>query len=117
MNKGQRARKKTLRNKVVEHHVLYEYSGLTHKQEPITVYIFNNEHWLASQLQRRGKYVSKGFLQVLKQFILIREITGNFVDIGRTDLSASQTDTIKELDRRDVVADKQDKTGAECQPT
>jgi len=90
MNKGQRARKKTLRNKIVEHHINYEYNGLTHKQEPVTVKIYNNEHWLISHLQKRGKYVSKGFLQTLKYFVWLRETTTNFVD-----LSGETLDTIK----------------------
>ena len=69
MNKGQRARKKTLRNKVLDHHVLYEYNGLTHKQDEITVPIYHNEHYIVTLLQRRGRYISKGFIRVLQFFI------------------------------------------------
>jgi len=91
MNKGLLARKKVLRNKVVSHHILYEYNGLTHKQEAIKVDVYSNEHWLISHLQKRGKYVSKGFLQTLKHFIWLRETTNAFVDLPR-----SQDNTIQE---------------------
>lgn len=97
MNKGLRKRKKTLRNKIVEHHIIYEYNGLTHKQEEIKVNIYNNEHWLISHLQKRGRYVSRGFLQTLKHFIWLRETTGNFVD-----LSNQKTDTIEKIEEGDT---------------
>lgn len=93
LNKGLRKRKETLRNKVVPHHIAYEYNGLTHKQEEIVVPIYNNEHWLVGHLQKRGKYVSEGFLQTLKHFIWLRETTGNFV---RLELPPKADDTIKE---------------------
>jgi hypothetical protein len=85
MNKGLRALKKKLREKVVGHHINYEYNGLTHKQEAVIVPIYHMEHWIVSQLQRRGKYVSKGFLQTLKHFVWLRETTGNFVDLQLED--------------------------------
>jgi hypothetical protein len=81
MNKGLLARKKILRSKVVEHHILYQYDGLRHKQAPISVHIYNNEHYILSLLQKRGKWVSWGFLQSLKQFVWERETTRHFDDL------------------------------------
>lgn len=95
MNKGLRKRKNTLRNKIVPHHIAYEYNGLTHKQEAIVVPIFNNEHWLISHLQKRGKYVSQGFLQSLKHFIWLRETTGNYQI-----LPPVTTETIKKIEEK-----------------
>ena len=81
MNTGQRKRKKTLRSKVVNHHLRYEYNGLTHKQEERTLPVYFNEHYIIKLLQTRGKWVSKGFLFILVDFVLDRLITGNFVDL------------------------------------
>ena len=79
--KGLAKRKKTLRSKVVSHHLRYAYNGLTHKQDERTVTIYNNEHYITRLLQTRGQYVSKGFLFVLADFILDRLITGNYKDL------------------------------------
>jgi hypothetical protein len=79
----------------VEHHINYEYNGSTHKQEAVTVAIYNNEHWLIGHLQKRGKYVSKGFLQTLKYFIWLRETTGNYVTL---DLPPKADNTIQKIE-------------------
>lgn len=62
----------------------YEYNALTHKQNARTVQLFSNEHYLTRLLQTRGKYVSKGFLFVLVDFIFDRLLTENFVDLSIT---------------------------------
>lgn len=81
MNKGQLARKKILRSKIVGHHLRYTYNGLTHKQDERVVQIYNTEHYITRLLQTRGRYVSKGFLFVLVDFILDRLVTGNFTEL------------------------------------
>ena len=82
MNKGQRARKKILRSKIVAHHILYSYDGLRHKQIPIEVNIYNTEHYITRLLQTRGKYISKGFIRVLKFFIFENEEKA--IDLSRS---------------------------------
>lgn len=91
MNRGLRKRKEILRKKIVSHHLRYAYNGLTHKQDERTLLIFHTEHYITRLLQTRGKYVSKGFLFVLADFILDRLITNNY-----TNLQESHTNTIKE---------------------
>lgn len=103
MNKGQRARKNTLRKKVLNHHILYQYDGLTHKQKAIEVPLYHNEHYIVKLLQTRGKWVSRGFLQSLKYFIWERETTNNFVDLPR-----SQENTIQKTESKNT-------TGEPCQ--
>lgn len=93
MNKGQRTRKNALRSKVVAHHLRYSYNGLTHKQDERIVHIYNTEHYITRLLQTRGRYVSKGFLFVLVDFILDRLVTGNYVD-----LQLNVTNTIEKLE-------------------
>lgn len=92
-NKGWAKLKKVLRNKVIEHHISYEYSGTTHKQEEIVVPVYYMEHHLLTQLQRRGKFVSKGFLRTLEHFIWKHKESA-------TDLSLEVSDTIGEVDER-----------------
>lgn len=84
MNKGQRKRKKTLRNKVVEHHIVYSFDALRHKQTEIVVPIWNTEHYICRLLQTRGKYVSKGFLKHLKFFIWKHEESAVDLSINNT---------------------------------
>jgi len=50
---------------VQEHHISYD--------PEITVNIFKGEHWLLTQLQRRTKHVSKGFITSLKVWIALNE--------------------------------------------
>ena len=76
MNKGQAARKKTLRNKVVEHHIIYNFNHLAHKQKEIVVPVKYMEHWILTQLQRRGNTISRGFVNSLKYLIWMWETTG-----------------------------------------
>ena len=93
--------RKKIRNKVVLHHVLYEYDGCSHKQKEVVVPILYIEHHFLTQLQRRGKYVSKGFLDSLKHFIWVRETTGEYIILD-TNLSEYTADTIiKEKDGKD----------------
>ena len=54
-----------LRKKPVQNHHL-SYSP------EVTVKIFKDEHWVLVQLGRR-KYISKGFIRSLKQYVLDRE--------------------------------------------
>lgn len=53
----------------VRHHITYDYDGVRHKQTGIVVPIFPAEHFLCTQLQRRGSLISKGFLKHLEFFI------------------------------------------------
>jgi len=50
---------------VQQHHI-------SHDPE-VTVKIFKGEHWLLTQLQRRTKHVSKGFITSLKVWIALNE--------------------------------------------
>lgn len=77
------ARAKLRRSRVVKHHVTYAYNGLTHNQEEIIVPIFNMEHHICTEMQRRGQYVSKGFIDWLKYWIWERETTGKFTDLSQ----------------------------------
>lgn len=84
-NKGYYKRKAALRNKLISHHVRYQYDGISHKQEPRTVKIYNTEHYVTRLLQTRGHKVTKGFLLVLADFILDRLITGDYIDAKMVD--------------------------------
>lgn len=90
VNKGLRALRKKIRGKIVEHHILYEYDGCAHKQKEVKVPIFYIEHHIITQLQRRGKWVSKGFIKALKHFIWLYEDSA-------VDLSAVDGDTIEKV--------------------
>lgn len=69
--------------KTVSHHVLYAHNGVgNHEQIDITVPIFSSEHHILTALQRRGKNVSKGFLNALKYFIWERETTEQYYNLG-----------------------------------
>lgn len=72
--------KKTIPN-VMIHHVIYAYSGTKHKQEGIVIPIYTTEHHLLTSLQRRGKNVSKGFLDALRYFIWEHEVSSNYADL------------------------------------
>ena len=87
-NKGYYKRKNTLRRKVVEHHILYNYDALGHKQEEVKVPIYNNEHYICRLLQTRGKWISKGFLKTLEHFIWLHKDTA-------IDLSARKNGVIQ----------------------
>lgn len=50
---------------VQEHHISYK--------PEVTVTIYKGEHWLLTQLQRRTKNVSKGFITALKVWIALNE--------------------------------------------
>ena len=82
MNKGQLQKKKILRAKIVDHHLRYQYNGCSHVQEERKVPIYFTEHYITKLLQTRGRYVSKGFLLVLADFILDRLITGSYNDLS-----------------------------------
>ena len=65
------------------HHILYAYSGVgKHEQIDIQVPIYTTEHHILTELQRRGKNVSRGFLQSLRYFIWERETARNYVDLS-----------------------------------
>ena len=87
-NAGWRKLKEIQRKKIVTHHILYELGGLTHKQEAVTVNLFGTEHYLATLLQRRGRYVSQGFLKLLEHFIWLHKDNAE-------DLSVKYDDTIE----------------------
>lgn len=80
-NKGFYKRKNTLRKKIVEHHIRYQYDGISHKQEERILPIYHNEHYITKLLQTRGQWVSKGFLFVLVDFVLDRLMTGNYKEL------------------------------------
>ncbi len=64
------------------HHIVYAMNGVgDHKQIDIQVPIYTTEHHILTELQRRGKNVSRGFLQSLKYFIWERTTLGTFVDL------------------------------------
>ena len=50
---------------IQEHHI-------SHDPE-ITVKIFKGEHWILTQLERRTKNISKGFITALKVWIALNE--------------------------------------------
>ncbi len=76
---------------VMLHHILYEYNGVgKHGQIELKVPILTTEHHILTELQRRGKNVSKGFLDALEYFIWYRKTTKQFQD-----LSAEDPDTIQ----------------------
>lgn len=60
---------KKRKQKPVCHHIMYDYSGCSHTQKQVTVFVYPIEHHLCTQLQRRGKYVSKGFIKHLEHFV------------------------------------------------
>lgn len=67
---------------VMYHHVVYSYSGVgKHEQIDIKVPIYTTEHHILTELQRRGKNVSLGFLNALRFFIWERETTNNYQDL------------------------------------
>ena len=78
-----KAKVEARRSKVVGHHIIYAYDGLTHVQSDIEVPIYNMEHYICTLMQRRGKYVSKGFLDWLKYYIWEKETTGAFNDLSQ----------------------------------
>ena len=90
-NRGWIKRKQALRQKIVDHHITYTYNGNTHKQEEIVVPVYYMEHHIITQLQRRGKYISKGFIKTLKYFIWEHEECA-------TDLSTSCDKTIENIE-------------------
>lgn len=53
--------RKRLRNVVHVHHISYE--------PEITVKIYAGEHWAITQLNRRSKNLSKGFIACLQAYI------------------------------------------------
>lgn len=58
------------KSRCLEHHIVYAYNGVgNHKQEDIKVKIFPSEHYILTLMQRRGKIISKGFIDSLKYFI------------------------------------------------
>ena len=59
--------------KTVTHHIIYSLEGTSHKQKPVTVVVYSTEHWILSQLQRRGSLISKGFLRALQHFIWLHD--------------------------------------------
>lgn len=63
------SRRKFRKPKVLNHHIVYGYDGCTHKQLDIEVPIYDTEHYILTLLQRRGKYISKGFIRALGFFI------------------------------------------------
>ena len=81
--------KRKTRYKTVQHHVLYNYDGISHKQVEITVPIYYTEHYICKLLQTRGSKISKGFIKVLEYFIWLNRERA-------VDLSLSQVNTIKE---------------------
>ena len=50
---------------VQNHHISYD--------PDVTVKIFNGEHWLLTQLNRRTKNISKGLIKSLKVWIALHE--------------------------------------------
>jgi len=73
--------------KFVEHHVVYAFNGTgNHEQIDIVVPIFSTEHHLLTSLQRRGKVVSKGFLDCLRYFLWEHITTNNFIDIAKEEI-------------------------------
>lgn len=51
---------------VQQHHI---------SQDPeVTVIIYKGEHWILTQLARRTKHVSKGFITALKVWIALHEL-------------------------------------------
>jgi len=50
---------------IQEHHISYD--------PEVTVLIFKGEHWLLTQLRRRTKNISKGFITSLKVWIALNE--------------------------------------------
>lgn len=48
----------------------------------ITVIVFKGEHWILTQLQRRTKNISKGFIRALKVWIALNEPKAQELSIG-----------------------------------
>ena len=74
--------------KPVNHHIVYAYDGIKHKQVPVEVDVYHIEHYIITLLQRRGSLVSKGFIRHLKHFIWLHEESAR-------DLSKNSTHTIQ----------------------
>lgn len=55
---------------IQKHHIIYAEEK--HKQREETCLLYKGEHWAITQLQRR-KNISKGFIKVLKLWILLNE--------------------------------------------
>jgi len=91
--------------KPVEHHIVYDFDGCTHKQKPITVYVYPIEHYLCTQLQRRGKYVSKGFLRSLEYFIWKHKRTAVNLSSKCSDTISDVKDKPKKEDKDGTIAD------------
>lgn len=53
------------RTKPLTHHIIYN----EYKDQEVTAPLYPGEHWLCTQLQRRGSLISKGFLKHLRFFI------------------------------------------------
>ena len=50
---------------IQEHHICYK--------PEVTVHLYKGEHWILTQLQRRTRHVSKGFIRALKAWIVLNE--------------------------------------------
>ena len=90
-------------DKKVVHHICYDYNGSSHKQEEITKVVYYAEHHILTQLQRRGKRISKGFLDHLKYFIWKTEVTGFYEDLDENDKKLAETGAITEGTIYDVI--------------
>ena len=53
--------RKRVRNAIQEHHISYN--------PEITVKIYSGEHWAITQINRRSKNMSIGFLKCLQEYI------------------------------------------------
>ena len=59
---------------VNRHHIVYENKD--HKQLDEIVPIYKGEHYIITQLQRRTRNISNGFIKALKCWIALNEDKG-----------------------------------------
>jgi len=72
-------------DKKVVHHIVYDYNGNSHKQKEITKLVYYAEHDIITRMQRRGKYISQGFIDHLKYFIWRCECLGLAINLDELD--------------------------------
>lgn len=97
------SRKTTITKKEVVHHIVYDYNGNSHKQEEVTVLVYYMEHDIIKRMQRRGKYISVGFLNHLKYFIWRCETLGVAIDLNAIDKKKRGVTDVTEGEIYDII--------------